>query len=680
MIRIIRNNSELELYPDTSFDLEMNSWLFSDNDQLLGSFTYDFKFPLSPSNMAFLEYRHLAEQPYREIPVYASLSDALTLMCNLAYSIEGKDGIGFLKFEHAQVNAKIKSVKLSELLTEVVYLGRSPAQAASLMEEMARAALGHYPIVFAPVYNPEMVERDFNVTRDDLEGLPATTFITYTRNDTVNAWGLRPDGTRGFLYNTTQVLLQKIGPVTVNVTTIGAGIVNVPYVFMTYVLQKVMDFLGFGIESAWFSDPEIQCRVIYNTQALTSFTETTQAKPVISVKVSEHVPDLTIAEFIKAIRKYYALCIDFDAVRGRVEIIPFKTIEVSNDYADWREYQTNEAVRIERPSGQGWKVKFEEDSADKLYKELKPVTEFLIGEGEQSYPVPLSTLPMLRQKNEDTGTLWSIPNSKQSGNLRGRFYAKSENFSDTFPPKNEFKLRLLAYRGMQPDLEGNVYPFITSEIYDTKGNKVGQLSDNPELTSSVYAHYMKPYLFFRDQSRQIQQTLLLPITALQGYKLSKKVGLMGENRVMMRHLLQKLVLDLPAQGGFFRAKAYSYALLPGQLGTIGNTSVWLLIEFVNQRDQSQGAIFQAIADVIVRVYADDKKERAGSVSNLRVWFAMENVLTKVRTEYAVDVTGSEQIVLTDTTVIYATNYDFLPNTTNAFTPVLIAASTYSIIQ
>lgn len=679
MIRIIRNNSELELYPDTRFELELNSWLFSDSDNLLGSFTYDFKFPLSPPNIAFLEYRHLPEQPYREIEVYAVLSNALTVSCNLAYSIEGLDGIGFLKFEQALVNARIKNKKLSEILTEVVYLGKSPAQAAAIMEDIARANVGDYPIVFAPVYNPEMVEKDFTLEREDLEGLPAGTFINFARNDTLNPWGKRDDGSRGFLYNTNQTLLKKIGTVSVNVATIGVGVINIPYVFMTYVLQKVMDYLGFGIESAWFYDPEIQCRVIYNTQALISFTETTAAKPLISVKISEHVPDWTLGEFMKAIRKYYALSIDFDAVRGRVEIIPFTTIEVSNDYVDWREYQTADPVRIDRPNGQGWKVKFEEDSADKLYKELKPVTEFLIGDGEQGYSVPISTLPMVRQKNETTGALWTIPNSKQPGNLRGRFYAKSENFSDTFPPKNDFKLRLLAYRGMQPDQEGNVYPFITSEIYDTKGNRVGQLSDNPELTSSVYAQYMKPYLFFRDQSREIQQNLLLPIPALQGFKLSQKVGLAGENRVMMRHLLKKLAVDLPAEGGFFRAKAYSYALLPGQLGTIGNGAVWLMIEFVNQRDQSEGAIFRAIADVIVRVYADDKKEKAAAVSNLRVWFAMENVLTKERTEYAVEVTGSDQIVLTDTTVIYATNYDYLPNTTNAFTPVLIPSSTYSIL-
>ncbi|WP_428663559.1 hypothetical protein [Runella sp.] len=680
MIRITRNNSELELYPDTSFDLELNSWLFSDSDTLLGSFTHEFRFPLSPLNIAFLEYRHLAEQPYREIEVFAVLSNALTMSCNLAYEIEGKDGLGFLKFEHAKVNAQIKNVKLSELLTEVVYLGRNPAQAASIMEDMVRAEIGHYPIVFGPVYNPEFVEKDFILEREDIEGLPASTFILYTRNDTINPWGKRQDGSRGFLYNTTTSFLDKIGPVKLNVTAINAGIINVPYVFMAYVLQQIMDYLGFGIESQWFFDPEIQCRVIYNTQALTSFTETTQANPVISVKIAEHVPDMTIAEYIKAIRKYYALNIDFDALRGTVSIIPFKTIEISNDYVDWREYQTLDPVRIGRPSGQGWKVKFEEDSADKLYKELNPVTEFLIGDGEQTYSVPLATLPMVRQKNETTGALWTIPNSKQPGNLRGRFYAKSENFSDTFPPKNDIKLRLLAFRGMQPDLEGNVYPLITSEIYDTKGNKVGLLSDNPELTNSVYAQYMKPYLFFRDQSRQIQQTLLLPITALQGYKLSKKVGLMGENRVMMRHLIQKLVVDLPAQGGFFHAKVYSYALLPGQLGTIGNNVIWLVIEFVNQRDQSEGAIYHAIADVVIRVYADDKKERTAAVSNLRVWFAMENVLTKERTEYPVDVTGSEQVVLTDTTVIYATNYDFLPNTTNAYTPKLIASSTYSIIE
>lgn len=676
MIRIIRNNSELELYPDTSFDLELNSWLFSDNDQLLGSFTYDFKFPLSPPNIVFLEYRHLPEQPYREIEVFAVLSNALTVSCNLAYSIEGEDGIGLLKFEHALVNARIKNVKIADLLTEVVYLGRNPAQAASIMEDMARAKVGHYPIVFAPVYNPAFVEKDFNVTRDDLEGIANHTFPNYVRNDTINPWGKRDDNTRGFLYNA----IRTTPLLGVNVVTIGVGIINVPYVFLTYVIQKIMDYLGFGIESAWFFDPEIQCRVIYNTQALVSFTETTAAKPVISVKVSEHVPDMTIAEFIKAIRKYYALDIDFDALRGTVSMIPFKTIETGSDYVDWREYQTNDKVRVERPSGQGWKVKFEEDSSDKLYKELNPITEFYIGEGEQSYSVPIGTLPMVRQAAEGRGALWTIPEAKQPGNLRGRFYAKSENFSETFPPKNDYKLRLLAYRGIQKTMDGKEYPLLSSDIFDIKSNRIGELSDNPALQSSVFYQYMKPYLFFRDQSREIQQTLLLPITALQGYKLSKKVGLMGENRVMMRHLLRKLVVDLPAQGGFFRAKAYSYALLPGPLGTIGNNSIWLMIEFSNIRDQSDDDYFMSIGDVIVRAYADELKEKPIAVTLLRVWFAIEEASTKQRTVYALDVTGKEQVVVSDATVIYATHYDSAPNITRSYRPILIPSSTYSIIQ
>jgi hypothetical protein len=232
---------------------------------------------------------------------------------------------------------------------------------------------------------------------------------------------------------------------------------------------------------------------------------------------------------------------------------------------------------------------------------------------------------------------------------------------------------------MQPDIEGNLYPLLTSEIYDSKGNKVGQLGDNPALTNSVYAQYLRPYLFFRDQSRQMETNLLLPITALQVQKMGKKVGLSGENRVMMRHLLRKLVVELPAQGGFFRAKAYSYALLPGQLGVVGNGVTWLTIEFVNQRDVSQGAIYEAVGDVVVRAWSDEKKTSSVAVANLLVLFAIENVLTKERVEYGINMTGTEQIVLTDERVIWATNYDLIPNTTLAYRPILIASSTYSIV-
>ncbi|AYQ31459.1 hypothetical protein DTQ70_04345 [Runella sp. SP2] len=656
----------------------MNSWLFSDDDSLLGSFTYDFRFPLSPKNIDFLEYRHLPEQPYREIEVYVELSNALVMKCNLAYEIEGESGIGFIKFESATVNSKIKNVKLAEVINEVVYLGKTPAQAAEIMEEIARAAVGHYPIVFAPIYNPEFVETDYTLTHEDIEGIAPMTFINYVRNDTINPWGKRKDGTRGFLFNTYEPLLRNLGSVFVNVSAIHAGILNVPYVYMCYVVAKVMDYLGFGIESSWFYEAETQCRVIYNTQALTSFSEITQSLPVITVKVSEHVPDMTIAEFLKAVRKNYSLSIDFDAVRGAVSIKTFAEIERSRDYNDWRTYQTQDPVKISRPNGKGWKVKFEEDGGDVLYKELSITTEFQVGDGDQTYSIGVGTLPMLRQKNEMTGAIWVLPQAKQPGNLRGKFFQKSDRYSDS-KPKNEFKLRILAYRGMQPDLEGNLYPMLTSELYNAKGEKIGTVGDNPTLTNSCYAVYVRPYLYFRDQAREVETNLLLPITALQEQKMYKKVGFAGDNRVMMRHILKKLVVELPSDGGFVKAKAYSYGILPIEIGVVSNGAVWLSIEFVNHRDLSENAVYQAIADVVVKAWSDETKQRAITVANLMVLFALQNVLTKEQIPYSASITGSEQIVMTDAIVILTPLYAYQQNVTIAYTPVLIPSSTYSIV-
>jgi hypothetical protein len=94
------------------------------------------------------------------------------------------------------------------------------------------------------------------------------------------------------------------------------------------------------------------------------------------------------------------LDVDFDALTGVVSIVPFRDIERTNDHNDWRAYQTNDPVRIGRPTGTGWKVKYEADNSDKLYKELNITTEFGIGDAEQTYSVGLGTLPMLRAKNE----------------------------------------------------------------------------------------------------------------------------------------------------------------------------------------------------------------------------------------------------------------------------------------
>jgi len=107
--------------------------------------------------------------------------------------------------------------------------------------------------------------------------------------------------------------------------------------------------------------------------------------------------------------------------------------------------------------------------------------------------------------------------------------------------------------------------------------------------------------------------------------------------------------------------------------------VWLSIEFVNHRDISENAVYQAIADVVVKAWSDETKQRAVTVADLAVFFAEQNVITKEQIEFSTLMTGSEQIVRNDATVIFAPLYSYLQNVSTSYTYVLIPSSTYSII-
>lgn len=652
MIRILRNDRELELSPDTSIQLEWNTWLFSDDDKLPGSFSYQIRFGLTPSNLIFIDYAHRPEQVYNELQVIAYLSNVLAVRCTLAYDVEGNMAVGHLKFEAAEVNRKIKNTKLRDAIKTDFTVG--PNLLLSLyLRQIAQHPIGTYPVVFAPIYNPDFIESDFAFNDEETKGDAPFELYNFRYEPYINPYGKTGTG-RGFLYDES-ISSSSFLPYT-NVTVKHMGRFLVPFPYLVPVIRELMQWLGFDIAGNWIDDPDIKCRVIYNTYALGS--RLFNVFGILRIKIAEHLPDMTVGEFLKAIRKYFVLSFEFRNPPGIVEIKSLAQILDSQEIEDWSNYQSLENPRLRRPENRGFSVKVAEDSGDKLYKESNFNPTFTLGDGEQNYDVPIGTLNMYKATNPHTGAKWIIPRALQRGNVRDAKLSRSAAYSPQLPLSNEPKLRLLAYRGMQPDSSGQLYPMLTSGMYNALNKQIAQSCEDSRQRLSVFQQHIRRYLNIIDTNREMEHEFLIPESLLQKFSFNRLLGLTGNNRVYMRHLVSKLVIELPSKSGFVKAKTYSYPLLPGKFGPIDAQSFpWLEVIEINRRGQDTGPSQNAgfIADIQINCWTSPEKIAQANVSGLTVFFEIQTRTTVSATNETTVETKEYSAVISGTSAVIRTN-------------------------
>ena len=669
MIRILRNGLELELMPDATLEIEWESWLFSDDDDLGKAFSYPISFPLSDSNKIFLEHRHLVQRIYAELEVSVQLYGFLFSRCLLSYRIEGPHkASGNLKLDESEVNSKLRDKTLQDIISETVSLGKTVTEVRTSLLKLSAAPPSDYSVVFAPLYNPEFLEKDYTHTG----------FIPFPYVNYFGKWLTEPipkffvDGE----FTMTVPILN------LSTTAKFSGYHLVPFPYLTWVLRKIFDWLGLTVISRFLEDDEIKRRVIYNNVALESLLD----RPVTGVvmNVQDHLPRMKVLEFLKAIRKHFALQLDFNSRNSEVHIKSFKELQESDEYQDLSKWLIADDIILDPPTVLGYTVKFQGDTSDKNEKEIKRLESTTIGDGSKAVTDEVGTLPMLRaerfgaQGQSITGNRWLVPTAKQPGNLRGFLYVKSDYYVENVSElKNDFKLRLMTYRGYQKDSAGAMYPMLSTTRYDWMQVEIGKLADDPSDNRSVFETYQRPYYTWLAAARMTQVNFLMPVAEFLKIKLFKKIGVRGKDLVLTKFIIDKLVTQLPGYGGELKVKVYAYPTLPGVIGpntadTAGQ-QVWLRIIPVFSVDTD-------LIDFYLHAYTTADQTRPLTLGGLQVFYRKTTYVNNTTSEEEVSVlmTGSVMLILDDFQNYYPANNDF--DTPTQITVSLIPNPNYFIID
>jgi hypothetical protein len=369
----------------------------------------------------------------------------------------------------------------------------------------------------------------------------------------------------------------------------------VPMPFFIHIFKKVFEFIGYKISGSFLEDPDISQIIIFNNYALDNvlYDPSDVNIPVINIWAStidlkNHVPDISIADFIKAVKNFFNLGIFVNDTNKSIEFTPLEEIIKTTDADDWTSLTEQKGKEIDFNNGGGVTLKIPdnlnsdiEDRAipfsgivkepvvsiaalsaltDQKNTDIRLVTDldqyyqcteltdgtlvwnffsenyysYVIGDGKTEVPISIGTLIM--EEVTDFSQDLLVPVMDGLG---------SSNFFDTGINKAPFTF--LNWLGMQygKPILGHVYPMASSSYKTMAGTPFGGLSLKPfdGTGKDIYTKYYKNWLNFLNKTRPVTRIVNLDLNTLMNPNMNKKKRI--DN---VEFMISKITVSITMQG------------------------------------------------------------------------------------------------------------------------------------
>ncbi|WP_128544093.1 hypothetical protein [Larkinella soli] len=587
----IRNleGETLQVNPGQRLTIEQASTLMTD-DELPGSFSYPISFPLNDANRRFLQYAYRPDalEARMELPVQVRLEGHLYRRCTFRYRIQDGKGDGFLKIDSGELGEKLRKQTLLEAIPDAIDLGvgltiTNGIAVPGAMKLYATLDPGREPFTFFPVRNEGFME-------------PVTEF-----NSTKLAWYQRQDGINAYNTFSSSFVVD---------TPLKLGFHAVPFFYLRWVLDRLMRGLGYRLEGDWIDLEETSRLVIFNQTAMMSAS---RSGSPFRIQAGMHLPDMTVSDFLRAIRQKYGLTFVFNAQAGVCRIRTFDSLRRQVELVDLSPYQLK-GYSIEDGEQKGYSILEGIDEKDKLFQNpageiLKP-QPMVIGAGLTEVQLKVGSTKM---------TTWNsqlVPHVNQPGNLIDEIYKESDRYLENGKRPYPMALRLLSYRGIFNNvLNGTTYPSANGEYTQLTGRY------------GVWQGGLRSYYFFRDNTRKAEVRLLLPMAQLGKLNLDDRVGLRLEDRALTPFLINRWQFEAAESDSvLMRLECQTLPTGAEETADYENDSsgqIYATLEIrkgpmLTLPGNGGVSVIVQLADVVVKFYGSENRSPAVEVSGLPV--------------------------------------------------------------
>lgn len=472
MIDLKLNHTSLDLGGNANIGLELTSPLFQRNN-IPGSISYPFTIPATPNNRRQLNHPELLSSTEQ----FKTYSDVQLYIEHILYKIgtlkiqdtSDKDYRINFKSDSGDIQEKIKDVKLADI-------------------DLGTATLD-YNIINSTY--PTAKYQLFPLKNPDFYGENNTEFAKYLNYYT-------PAG--AFATNTLGNNQYAI----------------VPFPYLRHILDRIGTHLGYTFTGTWLSEADVQRTVIYNNYALDNLNAGNNdfITAANGIDFKNHVPDITIGQFFVALQNYFGLAFIFNPILKTCQLVRLTDVANNREYIDWTS-RTEPGYKNVPYEYLGFELLQSEDSQDKLFEEQdKEWLEQRVDNGGKEIATMASTLFMRTETDEINSRAWTIPEAKQPGS--------SPEFDQGI---NDFTLRFLVYRGLQPDGSANNYPLGTWDINNHAGSAITGAEKTLRWAGSngLYQQNYKAWLDLFKNTRYVERKTRLNIEDLLNFDWTKKI-------------------------------------------------------------------------------------------------------------------------------------------------------------
>lgn len=275
----------------------------------------------------------------------------------------------------------------------------------------------------------------------------------------------------------------------------------VPFVYMCHVIEKIFELHGWYVEGNFLDDPDIQRLVIYNNYALDALSGGLN-QYADTITLANHMPDLTIGQFLVGIKNLFGLGYFFEPKTKTVTIRTWQEVLADQTYRNW----TSKAGKDPQWSVNDYRgINFLQNvKNDKLIEERSfDWQEYRVDGGDEK--VESAASPLLEETHTDSinTRTWTTPYVKQTGS--------SDEFELEY---NAPGFRLMFYAGMVNDSAGNPYP--AGRI--AYGAHSLRWSGGTGLQTKYYGNYTT----FKQLTRQETWEIRLKVADLLNLNLAQK--------------------------------------------------------------------------------------------------------------------------------------------------------------
>ncbi len=575
-------DEDLELTPGTQLEIERNNPYLQFNDEIAGEFSMPFEFSATPKNTRLINYASLLQQRVDPSGIEAKCYDGGI-----------QDSIGKIKIEKPQVDLnRSQNGKVSAFyLTGISYffqdiknkklkdldlggdrqfandnLNRNGSGFWGHIHDVVDAGTGYgttgYDYAFYPVKNLSYGYGVFQVQVD-------TQCMNYMKlvGGLPTFW---PTGTDGKDSN-----------------------VIVPMIYLSYLLKKIEALVGWRFEGDILNDPDFKKITLINSNAIDwaffnpyrilMVLPVVLPRPIASFNLLNHIPDMTIGEFLAALKNRFGLSYD---IEKREKVVRFKNLNTvaASGYKDMTAQagpavtktilQQKKIYSLKTTEGRGAisLTGYVDMGAVNLGIELPAPTE---ARYLHVYLIRTENNYFVCERNEATDVWqWNllayntgdyVPANATEEITTAALVPGLERVDDTYldlcPRWDELgwwpgrtdeispPLVMTFYYGLRVNKFNKICPFASPHIYDSTGLQVGNWSlsflgrktDNTEV--GLYEVNWKPFIDKLNTLETIDLLLYLTRNEFMQLKFSDVISVVG-----VRMYMAKIKYQLPYNG------------------------------------------------------------------------------------------------------------------------------------